>query len=188
MCPDDLSPPAHSKPAMPSTARATICLSALMFLLCACGRGGDDRDAGPATLQAAQVRSARVVMPPPGAPMAAGYFELHNPGTTSLVLEALESTAFDSVEMHETVEQDGVSRMRSLANATVAPGETLRFEPGGMHLMLMGPRLASTDPVPTSITLKLRLRSAAGGETRELDAPFSIQQSGQPSEDPHAHH
>lgn len=171
---------------MSSTARATICLSALMLLLCACGR--DDPDAGPATLQAAQVRSARILMPPPGAPMAAGYFELHNPGKTSLVLETLESTAFDSIEMHETVEQNGVSRMRPLPNATVAPGETLHFEPGGMHLMLMGSRLASGDPVPTSITLKLRLRSSAGGEMQELDAPFSIQQAGQPSDDPHAHH
>lgn len=171
--------------------RATIGLTALMLLLCACGRGGDNKGDGAATLQSAQVRAARIVMPPPGAPMAAGYFELVNPGPTALVLEALESTAFESVEMHETVDENGVSRMRPLANATVAPGETLRFEPGGMHLMLMGSKLASDAAAAApSITLKLRLRAAAGGEMRELEAPFAIQQSGQtPSEDdPHAHH
>ncbi|MGH8515972.1 MAG: copper chaperone PCu(A)C [Panacagrimonas sp.] len=174
---------------MSPTARSTICLFSLLFALCACGRTENGQEAGAATLQRAQVDSARIVLPPPRAPMAAGYFELHNPGKTALVLEALESTAFESVEMHETVEQDGMSRMRPLANATVAPGETLRFEPGGMHLMLMGPRLASAEPAPPTITLKLRLRAAAGGEMRELDAPFAVEHSGQrPSEDPHAHH
>jgi copper(I)-binding protein len=173
--------------------RATILLAAFMLLpLGGCDRGGgNSKDTGAATLQTAQVRAARIVMPPPGAHMAAGYFELYNPGTTALVLEALESSAFESVEMHETVEEDGVSRMRPLANATIAPGETLRFEPGGMHLMLMGSKLASDAPAPASIPMKLRLRAASGGDVRELDASFALQQPGQPSageDDPHAHH
>jgi periplasmic copper chaperone A len=172
---------------MPSNPRATIALTTLMLLLCACGGGGDPQAAATATLQAAQVRDGRIVMPPPGAPMAAGYFELHNPGTTTLVLEALESTAFASVEMHETVEENGVSRMRPLRNATVAPGETLRFEPGGMHLMLMGPQAGSDAP---PVTMRLRLRDATGGEMRVLDAPFALEQRSPSSAtgDPHADH
>jgi copper(I)-binding protein len=177
--------------------RVPILLAALLLLpLGGCDRGGgssNSQDSGAATLQTttAQVRAARIVMPPPGAPMAAGYFELYNPGATALVLESLESNAFESVEMHETIEEAGVSRMRPLANATIAPGETLRFEPGGMHLMLMGSKLASGAPVPASITMKLRLRAASGGEVRELDTPFAVQQPGQSStgdDDPHAHH
>lgn len=176
---------------MPSTLRATIGLIALT-LLCACGRGAEPKPSGAAALQSVQVSAARVVLPPPGASMAAGYFELQNPGATALVLEALESTAFESVEMHETVDDNGVSRMRPLTDATVAPGETLRFEPGGMHLMLMGSKLAGDAPPPASITMKLRLRAADGGEVRELEAPFAIEsRSGGPpasAEDPHAHH
>ena len=174
-----------------SLSRATIVLTTLV-LLGACGRGNDDaKPTAESTLQSAQVLAARVVMPPPGASMAAGYFELRNPGSTPLVLESLASGAFESVEMHETVEENGVSRMRALANATVAPGETLRFEPGGMHLMLMGSTLPTDAPAPPSITMKLRLRDAAGGETREIEAPFQVEQRGgapAAAEDPHAHH
>lgn len=157
------------------------------LLLCACGGGGGQEQSGAAALQSAQVRAARIVMPPPGASMAAGYFELDNPGTTPLVLEAIESPAFESVEMHETVDDNGVSRMRPLANATIAPGETLLFEPGGMHLMLMGPNF-SADAV--SVPMKLRLRAAAGGKTREVETRFAIEQRVQPPvmDDPHAHH
>lgn len=175
---------------MPSPVQATIGLMALTFWLCACGRAGETQeDAGAATLQSAQVSAARIVMPPPGAPMAAGYFELHNPGRTALVLEAVESAAFTSVEMHETVEEGGVIRMRPLANATIAPGETLRFEPGGMHLMLMGPELGNAGPMPASLMLTLRLRAASGDQTRELEAPFAVQDSARSSsEDPHAGH
>ena len=53
---------------------ATILLAASMMpLLVGCDRGGSDsKDTGAATLQTAQVRAARIVMPPPGAHMAAG--------------------------------------------------------------------------------------------------------------------
>ncbi|MCC2656871.1 MAG: Copper(I)-binding protein [Panacagrimonas sp.] len=174
-----------------SIPRAAIGASFLMLaLLGACGRESDRSDEGAATFETAQVRSARIVLPPPGVPMAAGYFELHNPGKSTLVLESLESSAFESVEMHETVEEDGMARMRPLANATVAAGETLRFEPGGMHLMLTGSKLASDVASPTSITVTLRLRAAAGGEVSHIDAPFAIEQRGATAvaDDPHAHH
>lgn len=160
----------------------------LSILICACGGGGEQQESGSAALQSVQVRAARVVMPPPGASMAAGYFELDNPGATALVLESLESTAFDSVEMHETVDDNGVSRMRPLANATIAPGATLRFEPGGMHLMLTGMELPSDAAAPASVPMKLRLRAAAGGQTRELETTFAVERRDLPQlEDPHAH-
>ena len=174
-----------------SIPRAALGATFLMLaLLGACGRESNSSDDGAATLHTAQVRSARIVLPPPGVPMAAGYFELHNPGKSTLVLESLESSAFESVEMHETVEENGVSRMRPLANATIAAGETLRFEPGGMHLMLMGSRLASNVASPASITVTLRLRAAAGGVVSQIDAPFAIELRGAavPADDPHAHH
>ena len=178
---------------MPMKMRATgVGLALLILCLCACGRDDTGQESGSSALQKAQVRAARIVLPPPGGLMAAGYFELHNPAATALVLEALESAEFESVEMHETVDDDGVSRMRPIANATIAPGETLKFEPGGMHLMLMGSRLAADAPAPTSIRMKLRLRAASGGEVSELDTPFAVQQPGQSSskadDDPHAHH
>jgi copper(I)-binding protein len=81
----------------------------------------------------AWIRSA-----PPASPVMAGYATLRNDGGQPLRLEALRSTAFGRVELHEMREVEGVMRMRPLA-LELAPGASLRLAPGGAHLMLMQP-------------------------------------------------
>jgi copper(I)-binding protein len=41
--------------------------------------------------------------------------------------------------MHETVIEDGIARMREIPVLEIAAGETVVFERGGKHLMLMQP-------------------------------------------------
>ena len=41
--------------------------------------------------------------------------------------------------MHETIVEDGVSRMRELAALEIEHDESVVFESGGKHLMLMRP-------------------------------------------------
>ena len=41
--------------------------------------------------------------------------------------------------MHETIVEDGIARMREIPVLDIAAGETLAFERGGRHLMLMQP-------------------------------------------------
>ena len=48
------------------------------------------------------------------------------------------SQAAESLEVHETVEENGVARMRPLEEAHIPAGGTLVMRPGGTHLMLMG--------------------------------------------------
>lgn len=103
-------------------------LLALLLLLSGCGKNG-----APAIADA-WIRSA-----PPGAPMA-GYLELRNPGDQPLRCDGASSEAFDSVELHRSVVQDGMSRMLHGQVAELPPGGRLRFEPGGYHLMLFGAR------------------------------------------------
>jgi copper(I)-binding protein len=40
--------------------------------------------------------------------------------------------------VHRTEIVDDIARMREVSVLHVAPGETLTFEPGGLHVMLMG--------------------------------------------------
>lgn len=40
--------------------------------------------------------------------------------------------------MHTSVEVDGMVRMKHLQQVTAAPGQTIQFAPGGMHLMMLG--------------------------------------------------
>lgn len=80
------------------------------------------------------VRSA-----PPGARSLAGYLVLRNPCDAPVEVLDVESRDFGMPMIHRTVEEGGMSRMRPAGRLVLAPGESLRFEPGGLHLMLMRP-------------------------------------------------
>jgi copper(I)-binding protein len=75
------------------------------------------------------------------APTAAGYMVIRNTGTTADRLVAAETPAAASVEPHETTMTDSIMRMRPIQGGIVIPpsGE-IRLAPGGVHLMLVGPR------------------------------------------------
>ncbi len=75
----------------------------------------------------------------PGMRMSAGYFKLTNNSAQSINISHVTSPQFASVEMHETIIKDEVARMVPLQVLTLQPGETVSFEPGGKHLMLMRP-------------------------------------------------
>ncbi|MEM9708086.1 MAG: copper chaperone PCu(A)C [Pseudomonadota bacterium] len=68
----------------------------------------------------------------------AGYMEITNRGDTPDRLVAVEA-AFPQVMLHASVEKDGVARMVHLHEGVeLLPGETVRFAPGGLHVMFMG--------------------------------------------------
>jgi copper(I)-binding protein len=77
--------------------------------------------------------------PMPGMKMSAGYLALTNNSKNPLVITDVTSPQFEAVEMHETIVEDGVSRMIEIGDLTISPGSTVTFEPGGKHLMLMRP-------------------------------------------------
>lgn len=72
-------------------------------------------------------------------PVRAGYMTLHNPHNQSQSIVALRSESFASVEIHQTLTQDGMMRMAPVPELTISPGETVQLVPGGLHLMLMQP-------------------------------------------------
>jgi copper(I)-binding protein len=68
-----------------------------------------------------------------------GYFTLANVGKTAVKLVRVESPVAQSVTLHQTRDQGGVSSMRPVeGGVTLAPGAKVAFAPGGYHLMLMG--------------------------------------------------
>ena len=80
-----------------------------------------------------------VKQPMPGMQMTAGYFTLTNNATQAINVTHITSPQFASVEMHESVVEDGMARMYPLGELTILAGTTVQFEPGGKHLMLMRP-------------------------------------------------
>lgn len=90
-----------------------------------------------------------IAKPTPASKMAAGYLSLRNTSEESITITRVTSPAYASVEMHETITEDGISRMRPIDAITIPPGRIFYFKRGGKHLMLMRP-----DGAPSSVTLK----------------------------------
>ena len=109
------------------TRISLILLAALLLTACA-------GESAPLVAGNVVVTDAR-----PGTGMRAGYFFLTNTTGEAIVITGVRSPQFAAVEMHETVLQDGVSRMRKLDSITLAPRQTIEFAPGARHLMLMRP-------------------------------------------------
>ena len=119
------------------------------ILLCSCADSGKP---------VAEVTDAWTPTPPPGSSVAAVYatITVDNPD----VLVAAASPVADEVGMHATIEENGVMQMRPIEQLPLNPGEPLRFEPGGMHIMLSGIRqvLSAGTHFPLTLTF------AASGE------------------------
>ncbi|MCW2395147.1 MULTISPECIES: copper chaperone PCu(A)C [unclassified Sphingobium] len=72
--------------------------------------------------------------PNPNAPSAA-YFTIHG-GADDVVLRDVLTDEAVRVEIHESSTKDGVASMRPVKTVDVPAGATVKFEPGGKHLML----------------------------------------------------
>lgn len=69
---------------------------------------------------------------------SAAYFTLANRATERIVLVGAHSDAATRTEIHETRIENGVMRMRPVTEVELPAGAEVRFEPGGLHVMLMG--------------------------------------------------
>jgi copper(I)-binding protein len=88
----------------------------------------------------------------PGAESGAGYLTITNTGTEARSLLRLTSTVSDTVTIHQSsIDAQGMARMWPVAKLEIKPGETVKFEPNGRHLMfnaLTAPfRVGETVPV-----------------------------------------
>jgi len=73
---------------------------------------------------------------PPGATTAAVYLTIENQGPDADRLAGITTPAANSTMLHETIEEDGVSKMRMI-EGDIAPGTVFEMRPGGVHIMLM---------------------------------------------------
>jgi copper(I)-binding protein len=86
----------------------------------------------------------------------AAYITLNNPSDSdiTLVSASVDASVASMVEIHETKMANGMMQMQELENgALIAANQTLVFEPGGMHFMLMG----LAEPLEAGKQLKLTM-------------------------------
>ena len=92
---------------------------------------------------------------PPGQPTAAAYVSLSNPSDAPVALVAASATFAGTVEFHESLQEDGMWRMRRLEGIVIPAGGSVILEPGGKHLMLFGVSAPTREGDQLTITLEL---------------------------------
>jgi copper(I)-binding protein len=132
----------------------TLAALALAFVLASCGQGEPDL-----VIDGAQFR------PPLGATgIGVGYFAIRSAKDDRIV--SVTSPEADSIEIHASVTAGGSTSMQRLDGVDLPAGKTVRFESGGLHLMVFSPRV-SGDALTFPITIELQ--SGA-----KQTAPFSV--------------
>lgn len=86
-----------------------------------------------------QLHDAWVRAMPPGSGMTAAYGVFENHGLEPLVITQFASDRFEDVSLHQTVVENGLSRMEPVPELVVLPGGKAVLAPGGLHLMLVKP-------------------------------------------------
>ncbi len=113
-----------------------------------------------------EISDAQMRITIPGRP-AAGYFTLANTGSDTRVLVGAASPACAKAMLHQNKMENGVMKMLPAGELEIAPGDTLRFAPGGYHVMCMKPAADIRNRKSVPVTLKFK-----NGET--LEAEFSV--------------
>ena len=124
---------------------------AVLSLLLATPALAETVSVGDLTIDRPQLREA-----PEGAPVAGGYMLVTNGGAEDDALVAVAVEAASEVEIHEMRMDGDVMRMREVEGGLVIPaGQSVSLQPGGYHLMLMGPEpLAEGDTHEVTLTFE----------------------------------
>jgi copper(I)-binding protein len=82
---------------------------------------------------------------PPNSKMTAAYAEITNSSEFDIWITGASSDQFGAIELHETIERDGMARMVHRDFVKLSPGETVQFKRGGKHFMMFSPKSAITE-------------------------------------------
>ncbi len=104
------------------------------------------------------IRDAWAAATPPGARTAAVYLTIANAGPAD-ALKSATATVADEVEFHAHEHSDGMMRMRRLDQVDIAAQAETTFEPGGLHVMLIGLNV----PLVVGQSLELELEFSDAG-------------------------
>ena len=126
-----------------------LALAALSAVVIAAPVRADDVKAGDLVISQAWSRAT-----PGGAKVAGGFLTIENKGSAPDKLVKVIADIAGKAEVHEMAMDNGVMKMRLLDKGLVIdPGKTVKFAPGGYHLMLQelkGP-FKQGDRVPVTL-------------------------------------
>ena len=93
---------------------------------------------------------------------SAGYVTIRNSGAKADRLLAAKTEFAQSVEIHTHIMDGDIARMRRVEAVDVPAGQTVAFNPGGLHLMVLGLK----QPLKEGESLPLTLVFETAGEIK----------------------
>jgi copper(I)-binding protein len=115
---------------------------------------------------------------PGGAPVAGGYLTIENRGSLPDRLLSGSTGAAKKIEIHEMALDNGIMTMRPTEGGLfIEAGKTVKFEPGGRHLMFIG--LAAPFREGEQVSVSLAFETAG-----KVTVPFAVQGIGARAPDP----
>ena len=155
---------------MRKTVFASLALVLSTLPLAACG----EKEAPPADSvdgkPGVEITNGRIVLPAVAGNPAALYLDIVNNSDGYAVVRKAEVPGAKDVAMHESVTTNGKAEMVDLAPVNLVKGQSVKFEPGGKHFMIMG-----LDPAPAAGETKEVTLTFAGGDkstfTAKVEAP-----------------
>lgn len=122
------------------------------------------------TLGALRIAKAWSNALPPVAKTGAVYVTIANTGTKDERLVAIESSIAARAELHNHSMDDGVMKMRKVeGGVAIAAGDEVVFEPGGLHIMLMG----LEEPITSGVVFQVTLTFERAGN---VEVPVSVRE------------
>jgi copper(I)-binding protein len=143
--------------------------AALVGMALACGAMAEDFAIGGLQIGGPWARAT-----PSGANVGAGYLTITNKGNAPDRLIGGTAAPATRFEVHTTVVEGGVARMRPVAGLEIKPGQTVEFKPGGMHVMFVGLK----QPLKQGQRIKGTLVFEKAGT---IEIEFAVQAAGAPS-------
>ncbi len=95
----------------------------------------------PTTAHAGNLEFDNAVVPvaPPGTIAHAAYVRITNESDTARQLVGVTAEGYAMTHIHQSAVEADVSTMTPVDVIEIRPGQTVAFEPGGLHVMLMRP-------------------------------------------------
>lgn len=115
---------------MTKTMRAALALAATALMPMACSEAPEQAEAAPEGPEGVSVTNARLMLPAVAGNPGAVYFDVANAGESNRVIRKAEVAGAGSATMH-------TAEMQEMTQVMVGPGQTVKFEPGGQHVMAM---------------------------------------------------
>lgn len=132
---------------------------------------------------AIEVKDGWVRWVPPVSENSAAYFTLHNPTDKPLELKSASSDVAHAVELHNVVKDGDLMSMQKQEKIGIPAHQTLQFQPGSYHVMLIGLKKPLEENQSVSLTLHF-----ADGTAVPVSLTVRKDAGSTPAADEHHHH